>query len=314
MPTEQLELLPLSEKRRDEATSALTVNSSLHKAVEAFHAHMLRQDLSQHTIRAFDSDLRLLTSFVGQRTPISHISSDRLEAFLKYLRYERGVPCKLKSLARRLTTLKVFFGWLSREGAIPTDPAAPLVHHRATTPLPHVLSEQETDALLEVTNRLRTDVETRDARPHLLVTLLLSTGIKKGECMNIALTDIDTSDPNAALVFIRYESVKQRYKERKLRLSPPFAMVLPEYLAQYKPDDKLFECTARNLEYVLDHCSVQAGLPARALSFETLRWTCAVRNLKEGMDEDALRRKLGLSHITWAETLDKLRRLIQPAL
>jgi integrase/recombinase XerD len=282
--------------------------------MEAFHAHMLHQELSLHTIRAFDSDLRLLAGFVGHRTPIGHISNDRLEAFLKYLRYERGVPCKPKSLARRLTTLKVFFGWLADEGAIPADPAAPLIHHRATTPLPRVLSEQEIGALLEVTNRLRTDVENGDGRPHLLVTLLLHTGIKKGECMNIALTDIDISDPNAASVFIRYDSIKQRYKERKLRLPPPFAMALPAYLAQYKPGEKLFECTARNLEYVLDHCSVQAGLPARALSFETLRWTSAVRNLKEGMEEDALRRKLGLSHITWAETLDKLKRLTQPAL
>ena len=79
---------------------------------------LLHQDLSQHTVRAFDSDLPLLTSFVGPRTPIGHIGSERLEAFLTYLRYERGVPCKLKSLARRLTTLKVFFSWLAREGAI----------------------------------------------------------------------------------------------------------------------------------------------------------------------------------------------------
>jgi hypothetical protein len=32
------------------------------------------------------------------------------------------------------------------------------------------------------------------------------------------------------------------------------------------------------------------------------------------MDEDVLRRKLGLSHITWADTLEKLKKLTAPAL
>jgi hypothetical protein len=39
-----------------------------------------------------------------------------------------------------------------------------------------------------------------------------------------------------------------------------------------------------------------------------------VRDLRSGMAEDDLRRKLGLSHISWAETLEKLKRLTAPAL
>jgi integrase/recombinase XerD len=146
------------------------------------------------------------------------------------------------------------------------------------------------------------------------VNLLLDTGAKKGECVSIELADLDTADAQAAVVWIRYESPRQRFKERKLRLSPTFVATLPQYLAQYQPKRKLFECTARNLEYVLDECSKRAGLPTRILSFEVLRWTCAVRDLKAGMDQDLLRRKLGLSHITWAETAEKLKQLTAPAL
>jgi len=110
MPAEQLTLLPSSEiDRPPRRTSALTSNSTLHRALEAFHGHMLQQDMSPYTIKAFDSDLRLLARFLGHRTPIDSISTTRLEDFLNYLRDERGVPCKPKSLARRLTTLKVFF-------------------------------------------------------------------------------------------------------------------------------------------------------------------------------------------------------------
>ncbi|KPL23954.1 MAG: hypothetical protein AMJ93_03515 [Anaerolineae bacterium SM23_84] len=315
MPNRQLELFPIPPaEERVHKYPGLTGSSTLHKALQAYHAHMLKQELSHHTVKAFDSDLRLLARFLGARRLIGDIHTSQLEAFLRYLQYERKVPCKPKSLARRLTALKVFFSWLAEEGVIASDPAAPLIHRKVKTPLPRVLSDQSVADLLSATERWRRDPDTPDARPHLLVTLLLNTGLKKGECMNIDLSDIDVSNPRAASVFVRYESARQRFKERKLRLPPPFCTVFPEYVAQYQPEAKLFECTARNLEYVLDEAEKRAGLPVRSVSFEILRWTCAVRDLKRGMDEDALRRKLGLSHITWADTLEKLRVLVQPAL
>jgi site-specific recombinase XerD len=258
--------------------------------------------------------LRLLSRYLGPRRLLGDISTDVLQRFMTYLEHERGVPCKPKSLARRLTTLKVFFSWLAEEGVISEDPAASLVHRPVRTPLPHVLPEEAISQLLDTTAAWREDTEHPDARPHLLVTLLLDTGIKKGECMNIALQDLDTTRPNSASVLIRYESFKQRYKERKLSLSTTFCAVLPEYLTQYQPQANLFECTARNLEYVLDACEKRAGLPSHAVSFENLRWTCALRDLRRGMDQDDLRRKLGLSRISWTDTLEKLQRLAAPAL
>jgi integrase/recombinase XerD len=312
---EQLSFLPtiLAEPASGPA-AGLTARSPLHRALEAFHAYMVEQELSPNTVKAFDSDLRLLARYLGPRTVVGHIGSTELEGFLKYLRFERGVPCKMKSWARRLTTLKVLFAWLAEEKVIPKDPAASLVHHRVTTPLPQVLSAAEVTQLLSATSRWRHDAEKPDARSHLLVTLLLSTGIKKSECMNLAPSDIDASESAAPTLLVRYESIRQRFKERKLRLPPEFPAILSEYLQQYRPTAKLFPCTARNLEYVLDEASKRAGLPPRRVSFETLRYTCAVRDLREGMDEDVLRRKLGLSHITWADTLEKLKKLTAPAL
>jgi integrase/recombinase XerD len=275
---------------------------------------MLAQGMSIYTVKAFDSDLGLLASFVGNRTPISSIGTTRLEDFLGYLREGRGVPCKLKSLERRLTALKVFFAWLTEGGSIAADPAAALIHHRATTPLARILTEAEIAQLLAATDGQRHDAKRPDARPRLLVTLLLATGIKKGECMNIALTDFLTTDPANPSVFIRYESARQHFKERRLRLPADFSAALSEYQSQHQPKVRLFECTARNLEYVLDDCSQRAGLPGRVVSFEALRWTCAVRDQRQGMSEDDLRRKLGLSRISWVETAEKLKRLAQPAL
>jgi integrase/recombinase XerD len=89
--------------------------------------------------------------------------------------------------------------------------------------------------------------------------------------------------------------------------------VLEEYKAQYQISDKLFPCTARNLEYVLRDVSILAGLP-KPVSFEMLRWTCAVRDFQSGTSEEQLRQKLGLSKITWEEAGAKIAKLAAPPL
>jgi len=226
--------------------------------------------------------------------------------------HERGVPCNLKSLARRVTALKVFFGWLAETEVLSSDPAAPVVHRPVTTPLAEVLSDAEVERVLGVTQALR-HAEKPDARPHLLMTLLLHTGIKKSECMNIVMNHFDFSDPAQPVLWIRYANPRRRHKERKLRLPAWWPAVLAEYRAQYQPQEALFPCTARNLEYVLTGVAQQAGLPG-GLSFEMLRWTCAVRDYRAGMEADKLRQKLGISKVTWREVGVKVTQLASPAL
>jgi integrase/recombinase XerD len=85
--------------------------------------------------------------------------------------------------------------------------------------------------------------------------------------------------------------------------------VLAEYQQIYEPKQFLFPWTARNLEYVLGNVAERADVPR--LTFEMLRWTCAVRDYVEGMEPDALRQKLGLSEISWYEVESKLVLLAQ---
>ncbi len=290
---------------------SLTRESPLSAAIGGFHQHMIRKGFTENTIKAFLNDLRILTRYLGDDPALSQIGTSELKDFMTYLRYYRGVPCKPKSYARRMTTLKVFFGWLAEEGIIPNDPAAPLIHHRASTPLPQFLYEGQVEKLLQATESLM-QADKPDARPHLLVTLLLQTGIKKSECMAIHLGDIDTSEPKAPVLYIRYSNPKMKHKERKLRLPADFVPILRQYLAEYQPQERLFECTARNLEYVLDHAARLAGL--ENISFEILRWTCALRDYKAKMPSDKLRQKLGLSRITWQEASKKLKKLAAPPL
>jgi len=294
------------------APSGLRARSSLRTAMAAFEVHMERQGFAENTIKAFLSDLNILAQFIGVGTAVDAISTRDLNRFVHWLVHERGVPCNPKSLARRVTTLKVFFGWLAETGVLSSDPSAPVIHRPVMTPLPKIVSDSELERVLGVTQALR-HAEKPDARPHLLVTLLLHTGIKKSECMNVVMNHLDLSDPAHPVLWIRYANPRRRHKERKLRLPVRWPTVLAEYRAQYQPQDSLFLCTARNLEYVLAGVAQQAELP-HGLSFEMLRWTCAVRDYQAGMPADNLRQKLGISKITWREVGAKIARLAGPPL
>jgi integrase/recombinase XerD len=290
----------------------LTAESSLRAAKSAFDVYMHHEGFTANTRKAFQSDLNILTTFIGAWTAIGQISTSDLGRFTEWLVNDREAPCSPKSLARRVTTLKVFFGWLADSGVLPRDPAAPVVHEPVTTPLPDVLTEDQIERVLEVTDMLRQD-EDPDARPHLLVTLLLHTGIKKGECMAITMNHIDLDAPSRPVLWIRYANPQRRHKERKLRLPTWWPTVLAEYRGQYQPEEALFPCTARNLEYVLSDVADRAGL-GQGISFEMLRWTCAVRDYRAGVKSKDLRQKLGLSKVTWRQTSQKIAKLAGPSL
>lgn len=291
---------------------AIDADSSLAAAASAYHDHMKRQGFSEHTIKAFTGDLRLLQKYFGPSMVISKLGTKNLNDFLTWLLHYRGVPCSPKSYARRVTTLKSFFGWLASIKVLPQDPAAAIVHARAKAPLPQFLRDDQVEKLLDAAEQKLNDPNKPDPRPYLLVHLILQTGMKKSECVGIALRDIDRSGQEPT-VLIRYNNPRMQHKERKLAFARELLPVLDQYLEKYEPQESLFECTPRNLEYVLADLSELADLSDQ-VSFEMLRWTCAVRDYRDEMDEDHLRKKLGLSKITWRETSEKLAKIAEPGL
>lgn len=285
---------------------AIDAYSSLANAAAAFHDYMVRQGFSQHTIKAFAGDLRLLQKYFGHNVTINSLGTKELNDFLTWLLHYRGVACSPKSYARRITTLKSFFGWLANTKILPFDPAEPLIHIKVKAPLPEFLNNKLTAKLLDAAEQ-KLNSDKSDPRPYLLAHLILQTAIKKAECVGISLQDIDRSnDPPSIL--IRYNSPRMQHKERRLSFASDLLPALDKYIAHYQPQEMLFECTPRNLEYVLTDISELAGLPHQ-VSFEMLRWTSALRDYRDGMDHDHLRRKLGLSKITWRETEQKLAKL-----
>jgi len=285
----------------------LTPQTGLIPAINAWEYFLYDQGRSRNTVKAFLSDVRLLAEALPPDRTLGSITTNDLNNFLHWLEHERGVPCSPKSLARRVTALKSFFRWLQKGGTLLVDPAEKVVQHSVLSPVPEVLTEPEIEAVLLAADRYRRQTRP-DARPYTLLALLLATGIKKSECLGIHLNHVDKEAPEGPIIFIRYASPTNRYKERKLLLTEDWLPAYDEYLAQYNPVDRLFPWSPRRLEYLLEDIGRDAGLP-KHLSFDMCRWTCALQDYLNNVESEKIRQKLGISKIQWREIHLKLRTL-----
>src|SRR5512138_745364 len=278
-------------------TSHLTPQTSLASAIESWAAFLADKGRSPNTIKAFLSDVHLLTSFLPEDTTLAKVTTKDLNRYFEWMENEREVPCSPKTLARRITATKSLFRWLHQYGVLLVDPAEKVAQRSAISPLPIVLTA---------------DGHRRgakpDARPYALAYLLLTTGIKKSETLGLKLEHVELDSPNGPQIFIRYASPTNRYKERKLVLPDDWITAYNEYLAQYHPTEQLFPWSPRRLEYLLEDIGNEAGL-TKHLSFDMCRWTCALNDYRSGEEPDKIRQKLGVSKIQWRELHNKLKQL-----
>ncbi|PWH18485.1 MAG: hypothetical protein DDG59_05965 [Anaerolineae bacterium] len=295
----------------DSTSAHLTAQSTLPPAIQGWKLYLADQGNSVHTVKAFVHDLELLAAFLSPTRTLGSITTADLNHFLNWLQKGRGVPCSPKTLARRITSLKSFFRWLHQHAVLPMNPAEKLVQHSVLSPLPVVLTPQEVDLVMEVCQKHRR-AKKPDARYFALFYLLISSGIKKTECLALNLNHLDL-DPSNPYLFVRYPNPQYRYKERKISLPKDWLEGFEEYRHQYNIYDRVFPWSQRRLEYLLEDLSQEAGLE-KHISFDMCRWTCALLDLQSGMEKNAIRQKLGLSKVQWREIGMKLDQLAESLL
>jgi len=291
----------------DAFSAHLTPKSLLTPAINAWEIYLNDQGRSPNTVKAFLSDVRILTQFMPPDRTLGAITTEDLNRYFEWMEKERSVPCSPKTLARRITSTKSFFRWLHQYGVLLVDPAEKVMQRSVMSPLPIVLGEDETQAVLAAAERHRFERKP-DARPYTLVYLLLATGIKKSECLGIHLNHIDLETNDGPIVFIRYASPANRYKERKIPLPEDWIPAYQEYIAQYQPVDQLFPWSPRRLEYLLEDIGEEASLD-KHLSFDMCRWTSTLIDYRSSMEIESIRQKLGVSKIQWREIYMKLKQL-----
>jgi site-specific recombinase XerD len=285
----------------------ITAQSTLSPTIKAWRIYLEDQGNSSHTVKAFTADLRLLAAYLPPDRSLGSISTTDLNSFLEWMQTGRGIPCSPKTLSRRITSLKAFFRWLHKNGAILANPAEKVVQKTVLSPLPVVLTEDETEEILQTAETHRKAVKP-DARYYTLVDLLLTTGVKKGECLTLSPAHVVLDAPGGPILFVRYANPQYRYKERKIPLTEEWVSAYHEYTSQYEIGDRLFPWSPRRLEYLLEDLSDEAGLE-KHLSFDMCRWTCALNDWKAGLERDKIRQKLGISKVQWREISMKLESL-----
>ncbi len=290
------------------STSAhINAKTLLPAAINGWEMYLLDQGRSHHTLKAFLSDVRLLTKFLSPDQTIGGVTTEELNRFFTWMEKDRGVACSPKTLSRRITSVKSFFRWLHQHGTLSVDPAEKVAQRSAISPLPQVLTDDEYDAVLLAADRHRRSKKP-DARPYTLVALILHTAIKKSECLGIHINHFELDGKNGPFLFVRYASPANRYKERKIELTDDWVVAYEEYLSQYHPNDQAFPWSSRRLEYLLEDIGNEAGLN-KHLSFDMCRWTSALRDYQSGIEPDKVRQKLGVSKIQWRELFIKIRQL-----
>ncbi|HEV2236732.1 MAG TPA: tyrosine-type recombinase/integrase [Ktedonobacterales bacterium] len=283
---------------------ALTARSPLSACQVPYQGYLRATDRTANTITCFLSDLGHFIGFLGSARPIGEITLNDLERWRQHLKarggHRGGIAPAPKTIARRMTFLKNFFGWLAHEGILPSDPSERLAFVRPVPPLPELLFEDEVARLQ--------DAARAEVRGELLVLVLLAAGLKREEVLGLRPQDIDLTDPAHPALEVHFPRQNKRGRERRMALPADFAAVYARYSAKFRPVERVFDCTPRNLSYALAAAVRRARLQ-RPVTLQLLRDIYAVRQLRAGVSMEALREKLGLSEDAWPEASEKYRRL-----
>lgn len=303
-------------ERRTQSTlvhmPALTPDTTLNGCPLPYADYLQRTNHSKNTVACFLSDLRLMTRWLGADRRLRAITPkdlkdwlDDMEGHLRPGAASMATPdTKPKTVARRVTFLKNFFGWLAQEEVLSTNPADAIALRRPTPPLPELLYEDELSRLEAAA--------AEDVRCHLLITMLLEAGLKKEEVLGLRLQDVDISDPEQPAIEVHFPGQAKRRRERRMAFSAEWTDLYQRYLARFQPAERVFECTGRNLNYVLA-AAVRRARIEKPVTLQLLRDVYAVRQLRAGVSPEVLREKLGLSDEAWYETAEKYRKLAFPA-
>jgi site-specific recombinase XerD len=172
----------------------ITEHTTISGLALSYRNYLRLQDHTDHTVDCFLSDLRLLTRFLGSDTPIGEVSREKLVDWLMHLRWGSNDRPAPKTMARRVTFIKNFFGWLASEGIVSDNIASSISFARPLPPLPEILTEEELARLILAAEA--------DTRSHFLITLALDGGLKKEEILGLWPQHVDLSDPQHPTIMI----------------------------------------------------------------------------------------------------------------
>ncbi len=258
----------------------------------------LEKGLSANSRDAYLRDLSSFGNFLEQH-PASTVDLNFLRSYVDSLQ-RRGMANR--SIARQVSTLRGFFGFLVEEGQLAADPTELLAAPKIGTTLPKYLDVPQVNQLVDSPE----DGSRTGLRDRAMLQLLYAAGLRVSELISIRISDIDEEAGTVRVIG----------KGNKQRLVPIGRPAL-EAIAEYKNTQRaqilkgrvspfLFvtsrgsAMTRQGFWNLLRGHGRKAGL-FRGVSPHVLRHTFATHLLNGGADLRSVQAMLGHADISTTE-------------
>ncbi len=261
---------------------------------------LLEKSLSPNSIDAYMTDLAKLSGFLdNENLKVEDITPDDLQQFIAQL-YDIGINAR--SVARIVSGIKSFYGFLVLDGYMQTDPTELLETPKIGLKLPTVLSLDEIESLMSVI-----DLSTKEGqRNRAILEVLYSCGLRISELTKLKFSDL----------FFDEGFIKVEGKGSKQRLVPishtaineinKYLFYRREVLVKKGQEDILFlsnrgTAISRIMVFhFIKQYAEQAGIK-KTISPHTFRHSFATHLLEGGANIRAIQMMLGHEKITTTE-------------
>jgi integrase/recombinase XerD len=271
----------------------------IEQAINMFEIYLLSErGLARNTISSYLGDLNQLISYLAKKKILSldQLDVDILRGYLKFLRNKlHNSP---NSLSRKVSTLKSFFNFLSQRHNL-TNTALLLVFPKLQKKLPHFLSEQDIEKLLEYAAKDQTNFGIRN---RVMLMLLYVTGMRISELCDLRLQSINFTE---GLISVHGKGDKQRMVPVLPELldlieHTYLKQVYPVLVGHYHSDylfpsiylDRVQNISRQAFWLILKKMAQGAGV-SQKLSPHLLRHSLATHLLKKGANLRLLQILLG---------------------
>jgi len=274
---------------------------------------------SQHTIRSYLDDLDQFISFCdfneNNFEPVD-VDHKKIRSWIVDLVNNK---ISIRSVKRKISTLKSFYKYLLREGIVSYNPVEKVLTPKADTKVPAFVNKKNMDILLD-------DVDFgndyKGVRNKLIIEMFYNTGIRVSELINLQISDLNITE-------LKLRVLGKRNKERIIPFTRVFKESLQGYLNtrndkfRYGCKDYLF-LTEKNskmypkLVYRIVNRYLSLITTIEKKSPHILRHTFATHMLNAGADLNAIKELLGHSNLAATEiythsTFERLKSIYKQA-
>ena len=184
----------------------------------------LEKNYSKHTLTAYHKDLLGFREFALSEFDFSEINNVSYAIIRSWIVKLVGDGVSNRTINRKISSLRTYYRFLLKIGDIEVSP---LVKHKVlktTKKLQVPFSEKEIEDVLEI---LKGENSFLGLRNKLIVELFYSTGMRRGELVNLKLNDISDSQKTIKVL-------GKRNKERIIPLLPSALSTIVSYLGYRK--------------------------------------------------------------------------------